>query len=93
MNDRERDEKNEVNLIASVGVLAKNKIKTHNMLINKNDDFNRTTQSMQCLYLPGFSWCWNIVVVAVDVVDRFYTALFSALEQTHCTRMWFYMSE
>ena len=57
MNDRERNEKNEVNLIASVGVLAKNKIKTHNRLINKNDDFNRTTQSMQCLYLPGFSWC------------------------------------
>ena len=24
--------------------------------------------------------------------DRFYIALFSALEQTHCARMWFYMS-
>ena len=28
----------------------------------------------------------------VVVVDRFYIALFSALEQTHCDRMWFYMS-
>ena len=27
------------------------------------------------------------------IIDRFYTALFSALEQTHCARMWFYMSE
>ena len=25
--------------------------------------------------------------------DRFYIALFSALEQTHCARMWFYMSD
>ena len=28
-----------------------------------------------------------------SVVDRFYIALFSALEQTHCARMWFYMTE
>ena len=27
------------------------------------------------------------------IIDRFYIALFSALEQTHCARMWFYMSE
>ena len=27
------------------------------------------------------------------IIDRFYIALFSTLEQTHCTRMWFYMSE
>ena len=36
------------------------------------------------------------VVVVVDVVvvdDRFYVALFSALEQTHCARMGFYMSD
>ena len=49
---------------------------------------------------PGFSCCislsilllevWSVVVV---VVDRFYIVLFSVLEQTHCTRMWFYMSE
>ena len=31
--------------------------------------------------------------VPVVTVDRFYTALFSALEQTHCARMWFYMSD
>ena len=34
-----------------------------------------------------------VVVVVVVVVDRFYIALFSALEQTLCARMWFYMSE
>ena len=31
--------------------------------------------------------------VCVVVVDRFYIALFSALEQTHCARMSFCMSE
>ena len=34
-----------------------------------------------------------VVVVVVVVVDRFYMALFSVLEQTHCARMWYYMSE
>ena len=29
----------------------------------------------------------------VVVVDRFYIAPFSAFEQTHCARMWFYMSK
>ena len=33
------------------------------------------------------------VVVVVVVVDRFSIALFSALEQTHCARMGFNMSE
>ena len=28
-----------------------------------------------------------------DDNDRFYIALFSALEQTHCARMWFYMND
>ena len=27
------------------------------------------------------------------VVDRFHIALFSALGQTHCACMWFYMSD
>ena len=27
------------------------------------------------------------------IINHFYIALFSALEQTHCARMWFYMSE
>ena len=31
--------------------------------------------------------------IIVIIIDRFYIALFSALEQTHCARMWFYMSE
>ena len=35
------------------------------------------------------SWALTNVVV----VSRFYIALFSALEQTHCARMWFYVSE
>ena len=34
-----------------------------------------------------------IVSVIIIIIDRFYIALFSALEQTHCARMWFYMSE
>ena len=29
----------------------------------------------------------------IIIIDRFYIALFSALEQAHCARMWFYMSE
>ena len=28
-----------------------------------------------------------------DDDDHFYIALFSTLKQTHCARMWFYMSE
>ena len=27
------------------------------------------------------------------IIDHFYIALFSALQQAHCARMWFYMSE
>jgi len=33
---------------------------------------------------------WHHFIV---VVDRFYMALFSALEQTHCARMWFLNSD
>ena len=33
---------------------------------------------------------WSTRVV---VADCFYIALFSALDQTHCARMWFYVSE
>ena len=29
----------------------------------------------------------------IIIIDRFYIALFSAPEQTHCARMWFYMRE
>ena len=31
--------------------------------------------------------CYAFRAIIVVVVDRFYIALFSALEQTHCTRM------
>ena len=38
---------------------------------------------------------WNFLLakLKVVVVDRFYTVLFSALEQTYCASMWFYMSK
>jgi len=39
--------------------------------------------------LSHSSWTISQHVV---VADRFYIALFSALEQTHCARMWFYTS-
>ena len=32
-------------------------------------------------------------VIIIIIINRFYIALFSALEQTHCARVWFYMSE
>ena len=38
-------------------------------------------------------WTGNAVAVVVIVVDSFYITLFSALEQTHCARTWFYMSD
>ena len=33
---------------------------------------------------------WFLIYI---IIDHFYIALFSALKQTHCTHMWFYMSE
>ena len=33
------------------------------------------------------------IIIIIIIIDRFYIALFSALEQTHCARMWFCMSE
>ena len=33
----------------------------------------------------------NIIIIII--IDRFYIALFFALEQTHGARMWFYMSD
>ena len=32
-------------------------------------------------------------IIIIIIIDRFYIALFSALEQAHCARLWFYMSE
>ena len=37
--------------------------------------------------------CTCTLIIIIIIIDRFYIALFSALEQTHCARMWFYMSE
>ena len=31
-------------------------------------------------------------IIIIIIIDRFYIALFSAVEQTHCARVWFYMS-
>ena len=53
-------------------------------------------------FVPRSSWPSVYVISRVwpvsgclrqRVVDCFYIALFSTLEQTHCARMWFYMSE
>ena len=35
----------------------------------------------------------GVLMITFDDDYCFYTALFSALEQTHCARMWFYMSD
>ena len=43
------------------------------------------------LFKGDYSRCFVVVVVVdvvVVVVDRFYIALFSALEQNHCARMY-----
>ena len=32
-------------------------------------------------------------IIIIIIIDRFYIALFSAFEQTHCAHMWFNMSE
>ena len=34
-----------------------------------------------------------IIIIIIIILDRFYIALFSALEQTHCDRMRFYMND
>ena len=46
----------------------------------------RSSSTSLLLISPGTS---SLICVFV-VVDRFYIALFSALEQTHCARMWFF---
>ena len=35
----------------------------------------------------------QIIIIIIIIINHFYIALFSTLEQTHCARMWFYMSE
>ena len=41
-------------------------------------------------HILKFSYMYTYIII---IIDHFYIALFSALEQTHRTRMWFYMSE
>ena len=55
----------------------------------------RSVNVWQRLAITLHSNCHNKVAwhCPVTVVDHFYIALFSTLEQTHCARMWFYMSE
>ena len=48
----------------------------------------RLKGNTRCFFLSFLSRLDLIIII-----DRFYIALFSALEQTHCARMWFYMSE
>ena len=45
------------------------------------------------VFLPHGPAVTNLLVCLYYYIDRFYIALFSALEQTHCARMWFYMSD
>ena len=35
----------------------------------------------------------DVHTIIIIIIDRFYIALFSAIEQIHCACMWFYMSE
>ena len=52
--------------------------------INNNIKTKSQTHNM-------FNVITNIIIIII--INHFYIALFSALEQTHCARMWFYMSE
>ena len=38
-------------------------------------------------------WKYSKSCAPAIIIDCFYIVLFSTLKQTHCTRMWFYMSE
>ena len=50
--------------------------------------------SLSCVSAANASFSSQILVVMTHVVvDRIYTALFCALEQTHCTRTSFCMSD
>ena len=58
-----------------------------------NDGDHPMDGNAELLDAAGKGATWMHAWVCVVVVDRFYIALFSALEQTHCARMLFYMSE
>ena len=54
-------------------------------------NWKRLTLSPKPYKNPGNSQIMKMYIIII--IDRLYIALFSALEQTHRARMWFYMSE
>ena len=48
---------------------------------------------MFCITINAIDRLYIIINNIIIIIDRFYIALFSALGQTHCARMRFYMSE
>ena len=74
-------------------------------LLEENHQFRRYSKNshFDCMHLH-WPWLWRYTAghddddVGLhddddDDDDCFYIALFSTLEQTHCARMWFYMSD
>ena len=69
----------------------------HSASHDKHTGMIKNTISTHHLHLWGctisvflhFSW----TLIFIIIIDCIYVALFSALEQTHCASMWFYMSE
>ena len=55
----------------------------------------KADKNVICMKSKFIAWkrasCWKFTNCLV--VDRFYVALFSTLQQTHCAHMWFCMSE
>ena len=52
-----------------------------------------TSQSVVCIDSSIYSLIYLVFFFIIIIIDRFYIAIFSAREQTHCARMLFYMSE
>ena len=55
--------------------------------LSSDDDDELMLNVLRCQLTYTRTWSDD------DGDDCFYIVLFSALEQTHCTRMWFYMSD
>ena len=60
--------------------------------LDKEDNSGKG-QSMHGYILTYFTLDREHLVNIIVIIDHFYIALFPALEQAHCARMWFYMSE
>ena len=39
------------------------------------------------------AFLYTLIIIIIIIIDRFYIALFSALERTHCARMLLYISD